>query len=79
MNHLVGARELNIKRMYLPGVFIKVACPECGADTEWDGDIQYMSYPVPNTDETVGLYCDACGHDWDVTVRLNLSVEVLDA
>ena len=72
--------DTDVKRFYVPGHYLEGNCPKCGAEYERDFESQYLSYPIANKPIDVGCYCDAdgCGHQWDVTLRLNINVEVID-
>ena len=73
--------ELPIKRFYVPYA-IEAVCPVCGQEVVKDLSIDYLSYPKPNRPMKVGLYCDddlsGCGHQFDVRVRLKISLEAAD-
>ena len=73
--------ELPIKRMYLPGTKVKSKCPKCSKEQVWDGDTNYLFYPVVGAPEKVYFHCDE-GHEedyaeWFEKIRLSITVEVL--
>lgn len=72
-----GEFELAVKRFYFPFV-LKRKCPVCGYLNEHDFEREYLSYPVLNVKEKVGLYCDECDHEFTVGVTLKLSLEIDD-
>lgn len=67
--------DLDIKRMYLPGVKVEDDCPKCGKTWTFDGDVSHISYPVMN--DKVELYgnCE-CGEDWSVSVTLGVKIKL---
>ena len=66
--------QLDIKRLYLPGVKISRNCPECGSEIVWNGSNQYLSYPMVGEPEQFYLYCEDCDREWSVDYRLELSM-----
>lgn len=68
------------KRFYVPGHYLEGTCPKCGAEYERDFENDYLSYPRANTPINVDCYCqrDGCGYDWSVTLRLNITLDVID-
>ena len=69
--------EINIKRFYLPLV-IKDKCPNCDGDITYDLGEQYLSYPILNEPETIGICCEACDLEFEKTVTLSLSIDIGD-
>lgn len=54
----------DIKRCYVGGAVVKVPCPECGHEFEWDLEEDYVSYPVHNVwCSGYDFTCEKCGHD----------------
>jgi len=78
--------SLDIKRCYLPGLFITSVCPECNIVVEKDcGDDYPFSYPnINETDkpETVNFYHyneeTEEEHEWKVPVIINITVKPLE-
>lgn len=69
--------ELNIKRFYLPGLVITATCPGCSRTLEWNGDIQYLSFPLVNEPFDERMYCEDCeeaDRESNPVVRLILRV-----
>ena len=72
-----------MKRFYVPGYILKTMCPKCGAAYERDFGEYYLSYPTANTPFEETLYCtneideETCGHEWDVTLQIDLSLKVV--
>ena len=52
-------------------------CPKCQAPYERDFNEQYLSYPQANAPTEVTLYCGSCEHEWEVTMRLNITLELV--
>lgn len=70
--------ELEIKRMYLPGVVLKGKCA-CGKHLVRDFSQDYLSYPTMNKVTKVHLYCGDCDDDTvTIQVRLNVSLTLVD-
>lgn len=68
--------EIEEKRFYIPGALIEEnVCPSCKT-TALDVDLgdRYLSYPKANAVNAVHLYCDNCGTEWDVKVRLEINL-----
>lgn len=64
------------KRTYLP-FLLKVQCPAC--ETRFTKNLaseEYLSHPAWNSDFKFGIYCDECGHEWNVQLRLTVTLEV---
>lgn len=64
------------KRFYTPHV-MTTECPECKETVERDCSSWYFAYPTFNSQFELTLHCDSCEHEWPVTVRLNLALEIL--
>ncbi len=63
---------VEVKRFTVPGCVITATCP-CGVQHVVEPD--YFSYPTANGPEQVVLCCDpGCGRDFEVFVRISLSV-----
>ena len=69
--------ELDIKRCYLPGVVLEGPCPKCGEPVVKDFEEDYLSYPNVNEPVEATCFCGECGHKWTVTLRLNVTLEVV--
>lgn len=71
-----GTGEIEVKRFYIP-IKVEIPCAHCGAKLEKDFGQEYLSYPVLNTPEEVGIYCEECEEEsaFDVTLRLSLEVD----
>jgi hypothetical protein len=69
--------ELEIKRCYLPGVSLEGTCPKCGAPYARDCEDDYLSYPTVNEPFKETCYCAKCQHEWKVTLRLTITLEVV--
>ena len=69
--------RLDAKRLHLPGVVVCDKCPGCGEEKRYDLSYhEYLSTPLVNEPFEEGLYCDSCGHEWTVRLRLVLRLEV---
>ena len=73
-----GPNELPIKRFYLPFRLVDT-CPKCSREVvrNFDTDGGYLSYPTVNKPETVSLWCDDCGVEWLVAIRLDFRLTVV--
>jgi len=77
--------ELDIKRLYLPGLVITDRCPNCGKEVtygspekESNNKTICLSYPEANTLTKFTMYCgDGCEHEWDIPIRLNVGIEII--
>jgi len=70
--------EADVKRFYMPGLKIEDECPDCKKTIHWDGERDYISYPVIGGDTSVNFnfYCDACNKNWNVKGSLSLTVKL---
>lgn len=75
--------ELDIKRLYLPGIIVKSACPKCGIRQEQDLDENYISSPTLGEVEEIYFSCDRevkdgkyCEGEWSVPIVLELKVRL---
>jgi len=88
MNVIEGTAEgvtLDIKRMFIPGVFLKSDCPTCNQTITKDFEKEYFSYPrvgVPTefyflceSDKEKGGYCNT---EWVVKVTLQISLTLVE-
>lgn len=66
--------EIEVKRFYIPHT-IKVKCPNCGADVEFLGDDDYLSYPTLNAENNVYTCCTKCGSDLQMSVKIGMTIE----
>lgn len=53
------------KRFYLPGIVLKSTCPTCNLPWVWDGDEQYVSYPVSGEPKVIHASCEQCDEEWE--------------
>ena len=65
-----------VKRFYLPGFEETSACPKCGEKSTFDGNSEYIGYPVYNAWKDIDFCCGGCDHEWVVKIRIRLTVEV---
>lgn len=68
--------EIDVKRMYLPGIFIKDNCPKCQKPCEIDLSSNCLYYPELNVPNDVGFSCETCRTDWEVAIMLSINVEI---
>jgi len=68
--------DIDVKRFYMEGVEIHDECPECKTVAIRDLGQQYLSFPSTNSTMSEGMYCEPCGHEWDVDVVLKMSLEI---
>lgn len=73
------AFELDDKRFYIPGFKLQDICPKCKTKYEKDYKENYIMYPKANSTIKDTLYCnnDNCGHEWEVKVKINVSIEIV--
>lgn len=69
--------SIDVKRFHIPGTVLTGSCPECSEPYHEDFAVRYLSYP------TVGLnthtcYCPECDHEWAVTLKLTLGIELVN-
>lgn len=68
--------RLDTKRLYLPGIVVRAACPVCGEHGSVDmGDDYVEHYGRAGGARPVRLYCEACDRDFTVHIRVRLRVE----
>jgi hypothetical protein len=69
--------ELDIKRLYLPGLVIRDTCPNCGKECSNDLGEVSTSYPVINAPTTYTLYCgDGCEHEWEIPIVIDMKIRL---
>jgi len=62
------------KRTYLPfTVVANCPCRKGGTFTK-DLTVDYLSYPIVGEISTVSFYCDACNEEFQVNLRLNITL-----
>jgi hypothetical protein len=78
MNKITGTAhgEIDVKRLYLPGIKVKSQCEKCSTLVTMDLADEYMSNPSIGAPEPVYFYCDNCEHTWAVDVILKLSLKL---
>lgn len=70
------------KHFYVPAI-IRDTCPECGTAFERDLGKHCLSFPPCGVPFNEQLCCGAkidgkfCDHEWEVTLQLNISVELI--
>lgn len=69
------AIELDIKRLYLPGVVLSAKCPKCGKKAKSDLGKDYLSYPSANVPIDHTMYCGKCDDGWTEEIILRVGVE----
>lgn len=67
---------IEVKRFYLAGTIIEGTCPNCGEHIKHDLGDQYLSYPAMNTPFKESVYCEECDEEVEVTLQLNVSVDI---
>lgn len=70
-----GSFRMDVKRCYLPFVLEDV-CPKCAAKVERDLALDYLSYPVINSETVVDFYCDDCSTEWMRPILLKVTLEL---
>lgn len=70
--------KIDVKRFYLNGVTIKHKCTKCGNNITEEFDSNYISYPFANTPFKHTMYCYECGNEDEITIKLNVSLELID-
>ena len=81
VSRIVGeaAGEIDVKRLFLPGVFYKGECPACKAEvTRNYGKEDYLSYPVAGENFVETIYCRECDHEFCETLRLDVTLSVVE-
>lgn len=65
------------KRQAVPFVVID-QCPSCGCEMTVDlaAGADYLSYPQVGVAEPVPFYCDACAREWQVMVRIGITLDL---
>ncbi len=69
--------EIDDKRFYMPGTRLVGNCPKCNASFEKDFGEEYLSYPKANAPMLVHLWCQECNHEWTVTTKLEVKLELV--
>lgn len=70
--------EIDVKRFYLDGVVVSGNCPKCKEPVELDLGEQYLSYPPMNKPFKESMYCQECDHEFEVKLRVNISVDLIE-
>ncbi len=66
--------DLDIKRLYLPGIKVHAKCPACG---EWmfkDMTDDYISYVTTGKPFAIAFWCEWCDNEWAERATLHLSI-----
>ncbi len=66
--------EVDVKRFYVPGVVIECDCPNCKKPVKHDFGSEYLSDPTANATNKVHMYCPECSHEWELKVRLDVTL-----
>jgi len=66
------------KRFYLPGLKVEDECPNCKKLHTWDGDHDYISYPIFGDKASVDFhfYCEDCDKNWDVKGSIGITIKL---
>ena len=90
MNTITGSSqpfEIREKRFYIPDYIISSSCPKCGEIKNRDLSDEYLTYPKANIPIKIGMYCEhyseergnyGCGNEWEVTIKILVTVEVVN-
>jgi hypothetical protein len=72
-------KEIDCKRLYVPGYALKAACPSCGTEITVNFARRPLIYPIPDKTMTIGLMCpqEGCDTEWEAQIVLRLAVEVV--
>lgn len=76
ISNLEGGTTIDVKRMYVPST-LKTKCPACGEELVQDFSREYLSSPPVNKPFQHGLYCCDCDHEFEVTLKLVMTLEVV--
>lgn len=73
--------QIDEKRLSFPGK-LRTQCPNCGKPFERDfskgDDGQGFDYPFVNQNIVETLYCNGCDHEWSVTLRIEVTIKVVE-
>lgn len=74
---IVGKVEgwLDVKRLNLPGLSVRLTCPKCGTKETLDYSTEHLSYPLIGKPIPVHAYCQECEHEWSWNAVLNITLE----
>ena len=60
-DNLIIAGPITVRRFYLPGVMIYMACETCGTIHTFKGDVEYVTQPTSGVPIRFDFACD---HDY---------------
>lgn len=75
----ITSGEIDVKRMYLPGVIVERECPTCRDTCQADlGGDRYLNFPKMNEEFKLGIYCEKCDNEFYVQAQLRVKLEVYE-
>lgn len=80
MAKIVGNIEneyLEVKKLSLQGISIHDECPRCGKSVSVSLEKTPISFPDLKDTNQIGFECGNCDREWDVNVKLTLSISLV--
>lgn len=65
--------EIDVKRFYLEGLEMKIICPNCNYEYDFN---DYLSYPNVNIPININCYCNECENEWKEKIILKVNLEL---
>jgi len=71
---IIGKVDSDEKRLQMPGTFVKMKCPKCGKEYDYEM-IDAISYP--GIDEAHQFYGECeCGEMWEVPYKIEVFARI---
>lgn len=77
MNKVLGkfVGEIECKRFSVPGISIKVICPNCQCENIISLEDNYIEYPTPK-DNLLSTCCEECDDTINVCLDLDIKLKI---
>ena len=73
---IIGKVISGVKRLQMPGTFIKMKCPKCG--DSWEIEMIDKIYYPDEDREDLNFYgeCEKCETDWEVPYKVEVFAKI---
>ncbi len=80
MSQVFNCEGIELGKRTYTGTVITQDCRnvECEKKVTFDGFSDYLSHPVIGEVEKLFMFCNDCGEEWQLDVRLDMTLTVLE-
>ena len=72
---IIGKVDSDEKRLQMPGTFVKMKCPKCGHEYDYEM-IDAIYYPGIDEEHRFYGECEKCGEEWEVFYQIEVFAKI---